>query len=89
MYTLIHYPLYTLALIYIIILVGRAVLSWFPVDPRSPVGSINHWLWRLTEPYVSLFRRVIPPLGMFDISYMVALLVVWLFADLVLTRIYV
>ena len=89
MSTLVHYPFYTLALIYIIILVARAVLSWFPLSPRGAMSSVNHWLWRLTEPYVSLFRRVIPPLGMFDVSYMVALLVVWLFGDLVLARIYV
>lgn len=89
MYTIVHYPFYTLALIYIIVLVGRALLSWFPIDPRSFMGVVNHWLWRLTEPYVSLFRRVIPPLGMFDISYMVAVLVVWLIADLALARIYV
>jgi YggT family protein len=89
MHTLIHYPFYTLGLIYIIILVARAVLSWFPIEPRSPVGTINHWLYALTEPYVSLFRRVIPPMGMLDVSYFVAVLVVWIFSDLVLTRIYI
>ena len=89
MHTLIHYPFYTLGLIYIILLVARAVLSWFPIDPRSLVGTINRWLYALTEPYVSLFRRVIPPMGMLDVSYFVAVLVVWIFSDLVLTRIYI
>jgi YggT family protein len=38
----------------------------------------------VTEPVLAPFRRVIPPLGMFDISYMVALLVVWLLTNYVL-----
>ena len=85
---LVHHPLYALGLIYVVVLVGRAVLSWFPIEPRSVAGKINHWLWVLTEPYVALFRRVVPPLGMIDVSYMLAVLVVWLVSDLLLVRVY-
>jgi YggT family protein len=73
----VHHPLYTLGLIYLLILVLRAVLSWFPVQPGSALGKVNHWLCVVTEPVLAPFRRVIPPLGIFDVSYMVALLVVW------------
>lgn len=85
---LIHHPLYTIGLLYVVCLVGRAVLSWFPVSPRSAAGGINHFLWVVTEPYVSLFRRVVPPVGMLDVSYMLAVLVAWLVSDLLLARIY-
>jgi YggT family protein len=84
---LVHHPLYALALLYVVALVGRALLSWFPIEPRSPLGSVNHVLWVITEPYVSLFRRVVPPLGMFDVSYMLAVVVVWLVAELLLARV--
>ena len=75
-----HYlthPLYTLGVLYLLVLVGRAVLSWFPVR-SSGMRSVNHWLYVLTEPVVGPFRKVIPPVGIFDISYMIACLVVYL-----------
>jgi YggT family protein len=79
-----HHPLYTLGVIYLVIMVLRAVLSWFPVRSGSGLGTVNHWLTVLTEPVVAPFRKVIPPLGVFDISYMVALLVVWVLTNYVL-----
>jgi YggT family protein len=79
-----HHPLYTLGVIYLVIMVLRAVLSWFPIRPGSWFGTVNHWLVVLTEPVVAPFRKVIPPLGVFDISYMVALLVVWVVTNYVL-----
>lgn len=84
MSTYVHYPLYTLGVLYLLVLVGRAVLSWFPVQPGSALAGLNHWLYVLTEPVVAPFRKVIPPMGMFDISYLVAMLVVWLVTTYVL-----
>jgi YggT family protein len=80
----VHHPLYTLGVIYLLILVIRAVLSWFPVRPGTPLATVNHWLVVVTEPVLRPFRRVIPPLGIFDISYMVALLVVWVITNYIL-----
>jgi len=61
--------LYTLAIfIYII-------LSWVSVGYRNP---LMRFLFRLTEPLLGPLRRVIPPVAMFDISPMIALLIVWL-----------
>jgi YggT family protein len=72
------HPLYTLGVLYLLVLVFRAVLSWFPVGPRSGMRTVNHWLFMLTEPVVGPFRKVIPPVGIFDISYMIACLAVYL-----------
>lgn len=80
----VDHPLYTLGLIYLLILVLRAVLSWFPMQPGGALGTVNHWLFVVTEPVLRPFRKVIPPLGVFDISYMVALLVVWVLTNYVL-----
>ena len=84
MSTYAHHPLYALGVLYLLVLVGRAVLSWFPVQPGSALSGLNHWLYVLTEPIVAPFRKVIPPMGMFDISYLVAMLVVWLVTTYVL-----
>jgi YggT family protein len=66
--------------IYLVILVLRAVLSWFPVHHGSPLATINRVLLDLTEPVVAPVRRMIPPAGQFDIAFMVvffALFILW------------
>lgn len=65
----------TLLLIYLVILGARAVLSWFPVRPGSPIEGINRILFDLTEPVLRPVRRVIPPAGMFDLSFMIVFFV--------------
>ena len=55
--------------IYFLVLIGRIILSWFPVQPGTAIASI---LFELTEPILAPLRRVIPPLGMFDLSPLVA-----------------
>lgn len=59
--------------IYIILLVIRCLLTWFPnVDFFNRLASI---LSPITDPYLDLFRSFIPPLGgMMDISPVVAIL---------------
>ena len=61
--------------IYLVILIARAILSWFPVNPNSPIASINRILLDITEPIMAPVRRVIPPAGMFDMSFLVVFLV--------------
>jgi YggT family protein len=69
-------PVCSLAHIYLLVLIARAILSWFPLRPDSPMASVSGFLRVATEPVVAPFRRVIPPVGMFDISYLVAFIVV-------------
>ena len=56
---------------YIIVLLLRAVFSWFPVRPGSPIATINRLLTDLTEPVVGPVRRMIPPAGQFDVAFIV------------------
>ena len=88
MSSLAHHPLYALGVLYIVVLVLRALLSWFPIEPGSRLASLNHWLYRLTEPVVAPVRKVVPPLGIFDISYIVVLLGAMLITEEVLYRIW-
>jgi YggT family protein len=64
-----------LLLLYLIILGARAVLSWFPVRPGTFLASLNGLLFELTEPVLRPVRKVIPPAGMFDLSFMVVFFV--------------
>jgi YggT family protein len=87
MFDFAHRPFYALGVIYLVILLLRAVLSWFPLEPGSVLSKANHWLYVATEPVLAPFRKVIPAAGMFDISYMVVFLLVYLVTSLVLWRI--
>ncbi|MFX3622629.1 MAG: YggT family protein [Ectobacillus sp.] len=58
--------------IYYYALIVYILLSWLPGARDS---SFGHFLARICEPYLEPFRRFIPPLGMIDISPIVAILV--------------
>jgi YggT family protein len=53
-------------------IMARILLSWFRVDPYHPVSV---FLLRVTEPILAPFRNIIPPIGMIDISPIVAIIV--------------
>ena len=56
--------------IYLILLLIRVLLTWFPsVDWSKAPFSI---LSQLTDPYLNLFRSLIPPLGGIDFSPILA-----------------
>jgi YggT family protein len=57
--------------VYMIILAGRAIMSWFPIRSDSPVAGIYGLLHDLTEPVLAPLRRVIPPAGMLDLSFLI------------------
>ncbi|GAC91309.1 YggT family protein [Anoxybacillus sp. LAT_35] len=48
------------------------LMSWFPNARETKIGQ---FLANICEPYLEPFRRFIPPIGMIDISPIVALLV--------------
>lgn len=57
--------------LFIIVLFARAVLSWFPVQPGSALVPINDLLATLTDWALRPLRAIIPPVGMFDLSFLV------------------
>ncbi len=67
--------IWLLATILQIAIIGRSLLSWFPVDPRNPLISI---LNEVTEPILAPLRRVVPRIGMLDLSPMVAIFVLYI-----------
>lgn len=78
---------YFLVMIYIWLLVARAVLSWFRPGPGSLFFRLDRVLFKLTEPYLALFRRAVPmgragSIGI-DWSYTVALLALFVVLQVV------
>jgi len=54
--------------VYYIVLIARILLSWFPLQPGTPLASIASIIYQLTEPVMGPVRRIIPTIGMIDIS---------------------
>lgn len=80
-------PLYDLGQLYVIILVVRAVFSFFPYSSSSPLNPLRRFVFVVTEPVLVPFRRIIPPVGMFDLSFLVAFIVIEIIVTQVLGRI--
>ena len=54
--------------VYYIVLLARVFLSWFPLQPGTAMASIASIIYQLTEPVMGPVRRIIPTIGMIDIS---------------------
>ncbi|MBN3869385.1 MAG: YggT family protein [Nostoc sp.] len=71
MYLLIN-TLATFIQIYTLLLIIRVLLTWFPTINwyNQPFAALS----QITDPYLNLFRRIIPPLGGMDFSPMLAII---------------
>lgn len=63
--------------IYNTLLIGRLILTWFPNPPRQIVVPLS----TLCDPYLGLFRGIIPPLGGIDLSPILAFTVLNVFTN--------
>ena len=61
----------------------RVLMSWFPIDPNNPIARL---LIDITEPVLAPFRRIIPRIGMFDLSPLAALLVLQFLGGIIGSR---
>lgn len=71
--------LYGVLAVYTLLIFMRILFSW----GASSVNRVMRFLIRVTEPVLAPFRRLIPPLGMFDISPIVVLLLLRLLQEFV------
>jgi YggT family protein len=73
-----------LFVVFTILVLVRVLFSFFPTRPVQPLlRSLYDFVEQCTDWYLNIFRRFIPPLGMFDLSPMVALLVLFVVNGLV------
>ena len=73
----------SLANAYTIIIFVYVLMSWIPHD-SGIAGEVYRVLGKICDPYLDLFKRLIPPIGgMVDITPIIALLVLQFVVQLV------
>jgi YggT family protein len=65
---------------FLVCLLIRSVFSWIEPYPRNRVHRIT---FDLTEPFLRPVRRFVPPLGGFDISFIIVWVIVLLLLGVV------
>jgi YggT family protein len=61
-------------------LLVRAVFSWFEPYPKN---VLHRFTFRITEPFLAPVRRLVPPIGGFDIAFLLVFIAVSMVLSLV------
>src|SRR5437763_13036771 len=70
--------------VYTLIIFAYILTSWVRM-PYSPwLNRIQRFLYDVSEPYLRLFRRILPSMGPLDLSPWVATIVLWLLAGVLM-----
>ena len=72
---LLGYVIYGLVSIYIMLVFVRIILSYTTLGYRN---RVMRFLMNVTEPLLGPLRRIVPTVGMFDISPLVAFIILWI-----------
>ncbi|MGM0365132.1 MAG: YggT family protein [Actinomycetota bacterium] len=66
--------------IYVWVIIIRAILSWLKINPSGIWFRIYRFILEITEPFLRIFRRIIPSVRIgrayLDISFIVAVLAI-------------
>jgi YggT family protein len=62
-------------LVYTLLILAYIILSWVRLPYSVWLNRVQRFLYDVVDPYLRLFRRVLPPLGPLDLSPMVAVIV--------------
>lgn len=78
---------YTLALVYAVIIFIRILMSWFRLPYSRPLNAFVEFVTEVTDPYLNMWRRILPMVrigpGALDLSPMVGTIVLLLVASIV------
>jgi uncharacterized protein YggT (Ycf19 family) len=76
-----------LTTVYTLLIIVYILMSWLQLPYNPVVAALRRFLHDTVEPYLGIFRRIIPPIGMFDISPIVALICLGVIDQIVVTLI--
>jgi YggT family protein len=73
--------------VYVLLIFAYIIASWVPAGSSPTLERVRQFLYDVCEPYLRIFRRVIPPLGPLDLSPIVGVIVLYVLERLVNTLI--
>jgi uncharacterized protein YggT (Ycf19 family) len=73
--------------VYVLLIFAYIIASWVPGGGSPTLERVRQFLYDVCEPYLRIFRRVIPPIGPLDLSPIAAILALYVLERLVNTLI--
>ena len=69
--------------VYVLLIFVYILTSWVRLPYTPWVRRLSDFLRDVCEPYLRLFRRILPPLGPLDLSPVVAIVLLFLLKDVI------
>jgi YggT family protein len=73
--------IWAFAAVYTVLIFVYILSSWVRMPYSIWLNRIQRFLHDVVEPYLRLFRRILPSMGPLDLSPLVATIVLWILAD--------
>ena len=54
--------------LYVVVIVVRIVLTWFPLDPDGGMATVAGFLFIITDPVLAPLRRALPPVRLGSVA---------------------
>jgi len=71
--------------VYLLLLFAYILTSWIRLPYRPWLNRVQRFLYDVCDPYLRIFRRFLPPLGPLDLSPMVAIFVLLIVQNVVVS----
>jgi YggT family protein len=72
--------IWAFTVVYTLVLFAYILTSWVRLPYSPTLNRIQRFLYDVSEPYLRLFRRILPSMGPLDLSPLIATIVLWLLA---------
>jgi YggT family protein len=71
--------------VYILLIFAYILTSWIRLPYSVWLNRIQRFLYDVCEPYLRIFRRILPPLGPLDLSPIIAIFSLFLINQIIQT----
>ncbi len=76
--------IWAFTLVYTLAIIAYLLTSWVRLPYSPTLNRIQRFLYDVCEPYLRIFRRILPSFGAIDLSPTVGLIVLWIGSQLVI-----
>ena len=76
--------IWAFTVVYTLVIFAYILTSWVRMPYTPWLNRIQRFLYDVSEPYLRLFRRILPSMGPLDLSPWVATIALWLLAGVLM-----